>query len=116
MDKRNRLRKNEDFKRVYRRGKSFGNRNLVLYIYKNGLDFSRVGFSVSKKIGSSVVRNKVKRRLREIFRNNFDNIMDGYDIIIIPKKNVVDMEFKKLESSVFHILKISGLLKDLGDK
>lgn len=116
MDKKNRLRNNEDFKKVYENGKNYWNRNLVLYIMKNGLDHWRVGFTVSKKIGNSVVRNRVKRRLKEIYRKNSNKVKEGYDIIIIPKKNVVDIGHKELESAMLHILKISGLLKDLGEK
>ncbi|GFN37115.1 ribonuclease P protein component [Tepidimicrobium xylanilyticum] len=116
MDKKNKLRKNVDFLRVYKNGKSYGNRNLVLYVLKNGLDYSRFGFSVSKKIGNSVVRNKVKRRLKEIVRKSLYNIENGYDIILIPKKSVIDLEFNILEESVYHILKVSGLFKEFGDK
>ena len=63
-------------RRVYTKGKNYWNRNLVLYIMKNGLDHSRVGFTVTKKIGNSVVRNRVKRRLKEIYRKNFDKIKE----------------------------------------
>ena len=116
MDKKYRLRNNEDFRKVYDKGKNYWNRNLVLYKMKNGLDYSRVGFTVSKKIGNSVVRNRVKRRLREIFRKNCDRVKGEYDIIIIPKKNVVDIGHRELESAMLHILKLSGLFKDMGEK
>ena len=114
MDKRYRLRNNQDFKNVYKNGKSYWNRNLVLYISKNDLGYMRVGFTVTKKIGNSVVRNKIRRRMKEIFRENFNRIKkdQGYDIILIPKKNVVDIEFKTLESAMIHILKISKVLKN----
>ncbi|MCF6465982.1 ribonuclease P protein component [Clostridium sp. Cult2] len=116
MNKEYRLRNNEDFKKVYKRGKNYWNRNLVLYKMKNGLNYSRVGFTVSKKIGNSVVRNRVKRRLKEILRKNFNMVRKEYDIIIIPKKNVVDLKHVELESAMLHILKTSGLLNDIGDK
>ncbi|NLX62251.1 MAG: ribonuclease P protein component [Tissierellia bacterium] len=115
MDKRYRLRSNQDFKKVYRNGKYYWNRNLVLYLSKNDLGHTRVGITVTKKIGKSVVRNKVKRRIREIIRKNFHNIKEEYDIILVPKKNVVDIDFKTLESAVIHILKISGILKNTGE-
>jgi len=115
MKKEHRLRSNEDFKKVYRNGKNYWNRNIVLYVMENELDYSRIGFSVSKKIGNSVVRNKVKRRMREICRLNFLNIEDGYDIIFIPKKNVVDIEYKELESAMLHILSIAHLMKNSGE-
>lgn len=115
MDKRYRLRSNVDFKKVYRDGKSYWNRNLVIYLKRNGLGYTRVGFTVTKKIGNSVVRNKIRRRMKEILRKNFDNIEGDYDIILIPKKNVVDIDYKTLESAMIHILKISGILKNTGE-
>ena len=111
MEKKFRLRKNEDFKKVYKEGKNYWNRNLVLYKRKNKLDYSRIGFSITKKFGNSVERNRAKRRLKEICRLNFYNVKDGYDIIIIPKKNIIDIDYKELESAVLHILKISHLMK-----
>mgnify|MGYP001130864954 CR=1 FL=1 len=115
MEKKYRLRKNEEFKRVYKRGKNYWNRNLVLYVMRNQLNNSRIGFTVTKKIGNSVVRNRVRRRMKEIYRKNFDNIKEEYDIIFIPKKNVVDISYKELESAMFHILKMAHLLKDPGE-
>lgn len=100
-----------DFKKAYTTGKSYGNRNLVLYVRKNNLGYTRVGFTVSKKIGTAVVRNKIKRRLREIFRTYEDSIKEGYDLIFIVKKNVPDISFKDLKSAFYHILKISKMVK-----
>ncbi|HSH34929.1 ribonuclease P protein component [Schnuerera sp.] len=111
MKKKYRLRNNDDFQKVYKKGKKYWNRNLILFVMKNGLDYSRVGFTVSKKIGNSVIRNRVKRRLKEIFRKNFNNMKEEYDIIIIPKKNVINIEHKELESAMFHILKLANMLK-----
>ena len=109
MEKKYRLRKNEDFKLVYKKGKNYWNRNLVLYKRKNGLGYSRIGFSITKKFGNSVERNRAKRRLKEICRLNFHNIENGYDIIIIPKKNVMYINYKQLERARLHIFKISHL-------
>jgi len=116
MDKLYRLRSNEDFKRIYKSGKSYWNRNLVIYVKSNGLEHIRVGFTVTKKIGNSVVRNKIRRRMKEIFRKNFDNIKEGYDIILVPKKNVVDISYQELESAMIHIFKLANVLKDSGEK
>ncbi|MBU5437972.1 ribonuclease P protein component [Tissierella sp. MSJ-40] len=112
MNKKYRLRNNMEFKKVYNGRKNYWNRNLILYIRRNGLDNSRVGYSITKKIGNSVVRNKVRRRMKEIYRLNFHNIKEGYDLIFIPKKNVVDISYKELESAMLHLLKLSGLLKN----
>lgn len=111
MDKVYRLRNNMEFKKVYSGGKNYWNRNLVLYVRKNNMEHSRVGYSITKKIGNSVVRNKVRRRMKEIYRLEFNNIKAGYDIIIIPKKNIVDISYRDLESAMLHILKLSKVYK-----
>lgn len=112
MEKRFRLRKNMEFKKVYNGGKNFWNRNLVLYIKKNNLEEPRLGITITKKVGNAVVRNKIRRRIKEIYRLNLHRIKGGYDLIIIPKKNVVDISFKDLESALNHILKRSNMFKD----
>lgn len=112
MEKKFRLRKNMEFKKVYSGGKNYWNRNLILYIRKNKLSESRYGITITKKIGNAVVRNKIRRRMKEIYRLNIYRIKDGYDLIFIPKKNVVELSYKELESAIIHILKISGMLKD----
>ena len=112
MDKIYKLRNNMEFKKVYNGGKNYWNRNLVLYVRKNNMENSRIGYSITKKIGNSVVRNKVRRRVKEIYRLNVNNIKSGYDIILIPKKNIVDISYKELESAMLHILKLSKVYKD----
>ncbi len=111
MNKKNRLRKNMEFKKVYKSGKNYWNRNLILYVKKNGLEETRIGISITKKVGNAVTRNKLKRRIRELNRENLNDIKKGYDLIIIPKKNAVDLSFKELESAIRHIYKVSGLLE-----
>ncbi|HHV38366.1 MAG TPA: ribonuclease P protein component [Tepidimicrobium sp.] len=112
MEKKHRLRSNKDFKTVYRKGKSYWNRNIGIYIMENNLENSRIGFSITKKFGNSVIRNRTRRRISEICRQNFDNIKKGYDIIIIPRKNVVDISYRQLKSAIFHIFKVSRIFKD----
>ena len=112
MEKKHRIRKNMEFKETYKLGKSYWNRNLVLYINKNKLDYTRIGFTVTKKIGNAVTRNKVRRKMKEICRLNFEKIQPGYDLIFISKQNVVSMEYSELEKSILHILRISKVLKN----
>ncbi|NLC04036.1 MAG: ribonuclease P protein component [Tissierellia bacterium] len=112
MDKSYRLRKNMEFKRVYSGGKSYWNRNLVLYVRKNGLENSRIGITITKKIGNAVVRNRIRRRMKEIYRLKLGNIKSGYDLILIPKKNVIQISYKELESAMVHIMGIARILKD----
>lgn len=112
MEKKYRLRKNMEFKRVYSGGKNYWNRNLILYVRKNDLKNSRIGITITKKIGNAVVRNRIRRRMKEIIRLRLGNIKNGYDLILIPKKNVIDISYKDLESAMVHIMSISKILKD----
>ncbi len=112
MEKKYRLRKNMEFKRVYSGGKSYWNRNLVLYVRKNGLENSRIGITITKKIGNAVVRNRIRRRIKEICRLKLGNMKKGYDLIIIPKKNVIDISYADLESAMIHIMGIARIIKD----
>jgi len=105
-----RLRKSEDFKRVYNRGKSLATYNLVLYYYPNRTDTSRLGFSISKKIGNAVVRNKIRRRLREIIRLK-ENLKRGYDIVIIVRKPVVKLEYLGMERDIIKLFNKADLFK-----
>lgn len=116
MDKMYRLRSNMEFKKVYKNGKNYWNRNLILYVRKNDLGYTRVGYSITKKIGNSVVRNRIRRQMKEIYRLNFDLIEDNYDLIFIPKKNVVDISYKTLESAMLHIMSLAKILRKTNRK
>lgn len=111
MEKKFRIRKNMEFKNIYKVGKNYWNRNLVLYVRKNGLNETRVGYTITKKIGNAVTRNKMRRRMKEIYRLNFHNIKEGYDLIFIAKRSIVNISYDELESSMIHIMSISKLLK-----
>ncbi len=100
-----------DFKKAYDKGKSYGNRNLILYIRKNDLDHSRLGITVSKKTGNAVVRNKIRRRIKEIYRELESNIKDGYDLIFVVRRNVPDISFRELRSAFRHLIRISKMEK-----
>ncbi len=114
MDKKYRLRKNIEFNKVYKNGRSYWNKYLVIYVYKNPANkgnITKVGYTITKKIGNAVTRNSIRRRMKEIVRLNFSNIKPGYDIIFIPKKNIVNLSYKELENSMIHILKIAKIYK-----
>jgi ribonuclease P protein component len=96
------LKKNREFKKVYENGKSYATRNLVIYClnYEKGKK-NRYGLSVSKKIGNAVVRNRLKRRLREIIREiEKEKEFKGYDIIFIARKPVVQIDYHYLKRDV----------------
>lgn len=108
------LRKDKEFRKVYQRGKSFANKYLVIYIMKNNLDDNRLGISVSKKIGKAIIRNKVKRRIREAYRLNIDEklTINGYDVIFIARKPSNDCSYLDIEKSVLSLCKKSNLLNN----
>ena len=110
MDNNERLRNNGDFRKVYNKGKSFANKYLVIFYMKNNSEFNRVGFSISKKIGNAVVRNKVKRRMKESYRLNSNKFKKGYDIVFLARIKAKSIDFDKIESAVLHLGKLSGLI------
>lgn len=105
------LKKDSDFRKVYKYGKSVANKYLVMYILNNKLEYSRLGISVSKKVGNSTVRNKVKRRIREAYRNLIDeNVKSGYDIVFIARVSSKDVDYKAIEKSVLFLSKKSNII------
>lgn len=110
--KKYRLAKREDFHKVYRYGKSVANHQFVLYyLPKTGQGEFRLGLSISKKVGNAVVRNRLRRVIKEIVRLNIDRITGGYDYIIIVRKPCAEMNYKELEKSLFHVFRKASFLK-----
>jgi len=103
------LKKNRDFRLVYNRGKSIANRLIVMFVMPNSLEINRIGFSVSKKVGKSVVRSRVTRLLRESVRLSEHRLNTGYDIIILARSSCNGMSFKEVDSAVWHLVKKHGL-------
>lgn len=111
MDKKNRLTKREYFDKVYRHGKSAANHQFVLYyMVKRQQEEFRLGVSVSKKLGNAVVRNRIRRMLKEIVRLNAARIPGGYDLILLARKPAAEMDYHEMEKSVLHVLKRASLL------
>lgn len=107
----NRLRKTRDFDAVFKKGRFFGTKFLIFKYMANGLLETRVGFVVGTKVSKSAVkRNRLKRRLREIFRLNLDKIKPGFDISVITRPGAADMEYGDLEKDVIFALKKVSLL------
>lgn len=111
MKKAFRIKKNEEFQLVYKQGKSFANRQFVIYLLKKpDQENFRIGLSVSKQIGSAVVRNRVKRLIRETFLHLKEDLPSGYDFVIIARKPAAAMNFHEVKKSIIHILKLAKLL------
>lgn len=100
------LKKNRDFQLTYKKGKSYANRHLVMYVRENGTSGNRLGLSVSKKVGNSVVRHRVTRLLRESYRLQEEHFRRGYDIIIIARASAKDKSYQEIESAVVHLGKL----------
>lgn len=112
MKKAYRIKKNDEFQRIFNVGKSFANRELVIfYIEKPGQTHFRVGLSVGKKIGNAVMRNQIKRYLRESLRSLDREIKDEYDIIIIARNPTKNMGLEQMRSSLTHLLHRERLFK-----
>ena len=89
------LKKDSDFRKVYKHGKSFANRNLVMYMLDNKSDSTRVGISVSKKVGNAINRNKVRRRIKESYRLNIVSIYDIF-LLTLGNTNLLTIELLSL--------------------
>lgn len=109
MDKCCFLKKDQDFKSVYRNRKTYGNRNFTLYIRPNHTNQVRIGFSISKKVGNAVVRNRIKRRLKMLYRDHCKELKPGYDLVLVVKNNVADLSFPQLKSAFIHIMRVSRM-------
>lgn len=105
------LKKNKDFQVVYRKGKSLANKYLVMYVMKNELERNRIGISVSKKVGNSVVRHHLARLIRENYRLLEENFQCGYDIIIVVRVNAKEITFADMKSALIHLGKLHDIYK-----
>lgn len=105
------IKKNKDFQTVYKKGKSYGNKTLVMYIYKTEGISNRLGISVSKKVGNSCVRHKMARKIREIFRLNQNQIKSSYDIIVIARVKSDQLDYTSLNQAYLHLCSLHKILK-----
>jgi len=103
------LKKNRDFQYIYKHGKSYANRYLVMYINVRSDHKNRLGISVSKKVGNSVVRHRITRLIRESYRVSEASIKCGYDIIVIARVTAKDKSYAEIKSAVIHLLGLHGI-------
>jgi ribonuclease P protein component len=111
MKKELRVKKNKDFQAAFKNGHSFANRQFVVYsLKKEEQDYFRIGLSVSKKLGNAVMRNQIKRYVRQAILELKDQLQTGNDYIIIARKPVSEMDFFEVKKSLIHVLKVGKVL------
>ncbi|WP_017756756.1 ribonuclease P protein component [Calidifontibacillus oryziterrae] len=112
MNKRNRIKKNEEFQEVFKSGSSVANRQFVIYMLdKPGQTQLRIGLSVSKKIGKAVVRNQIKRYIRQAIQDLREELKQDVDYVIIARMPTATMDFFETKKSLIHVLKIAKAFK-----
>lgn len=110
MQKQNRLALRRDFAKVYRFGKSVANHQFVVYqTARNDDGPLRVGISISKKVGKAVMRNRIRRKMKEIIRLCKDDLKQSRDIVLIVRKPVADMDYHQIQKSLYHVFRKAEL-------
>ena len=107
------LKKNRDFQNVYKKGKSYANRYFVMYVLENDTSGNRLGISVSKKVGNSVIRHRLTRLVRESYRLQEDMFNSGLDIVVIARTTARDISYREAKSALLHL---GGLHKIINQK
>lgn len=103
------LKLNHIFRRLYQTG-GFANPYLVLYARKNRTQRNRVGITVGKKLGHAVVRNRVRRRIREVYRIHEDKFLPGFDIVVVARTRAIRSTFPQLTEAYLSLAKKAGIL------
>lgn len=97
------LKKNKDFQNVYKHGISYANKYLVMYVLDNKTSQNRLGISVSKKVGNSIVRHRLTRLIRESYRLQEDRFKCGFDIVVIARIGAKGKNYKEIDSAMLHL-------------
>ena len=105
------LKKNSDFQTVYKTGRSKGNTYFVMYVLKNGSNINKLGISVSKKVGNSVVRHRVKRLIRESYRLHEDMFNSGLNIVVVARGSASSVSFVEMDSALLHLSRLQKIVK-----
>ena len=105
------LQKNRDFQLIYDCGNSYANKYLVMFIKYNNSQTNRLGISVSKKVGNSVIRHRVKRLIKESYRLQEEMFNSGLDIVIIARVTAKEISYKEIESAVLHLGRLHKIMR-----
>ena len=108
----NSLKTYRDFGKVYNHRESYANRLLVMYVLPNQMSYSRIGISVSKKVGNSVVRHRITRLIRESYRLHKDELIPGIDIVVVARSSVKGKAYRDVESSFLQLCRRHHILKN----
>jgi ribonuclease P protein component len=111
LSKQVRLRKGKKFQFVYTTGKSYANKFIVLYVVADQRELRQVGFAAGKRLGCAVVRNRVKRLLREAYRLNQNKLTTGFDLILVGRRPIVKADFFDVEKAFLELCKRARILK-----
>ena len=104
------LKKNKDFQVVYRTGRSCANKYLVMYIKENECGRNRLGISVSKKVGNSIVRHRLTRLIRESYRLNEERFRCGLDMVVIARTSAKERSYHEIESALLHLGRLHEII------
>ncbi|MBD5542139.1 MAG: ribonuclease P protein component [Lachnospiraceae bacterium] len=104
------LKKNEQFREVYKKGNSYANKYLVVYILENNQNKNFLGISVSKKVGNSVVRHHLARLIRESYRLHENMFNSGLNIVVIARNSAASVSYHEIESALLHLFRLHGII------
>ncbi len=104
--------KNPDFRRIHKNGRSRADQSIVMYVLENDLPENRLGITVSKKVGNSVVRHRVKRIIKEAYRLHADEFRSGWDIVVIARQGAITKKSTDMEVSLRRLGKSLGIVKE----
>lgn len=106
------IKQNQEFQQIYRTGRSYANRQLVMYVRRTDRPGIRIGISVSKKVGNSVVRHRLTRLIRESFRLHLDALQTGTDIVVVARAAAKESDYNTIERAFLHLCGLNHILKE----
>ncbi|MBX3011001.1 MAG: ribonuclease P protein component [Caldilineaceae bacterium] len=112
MNRRYRIQENRRFQEIRQQGKSYSSELLVMCVLPNELPYSRFGFSINARIGGAVIRNRIKRRLREAIRLRMEMIVPGWDVVLIARRPIRCADYHQMDAACARLLRRAHLLRE----